>query len=143
MQTLEHSAEPPRPVALGRVALIFMVYGALTAISFVIGLAYHRVTFSTGLLGLFIGPGLRRLSTGWRTCALVVLWLTMLSAPIFAYLLLLAPAMVPFDVCGIPLGMVPKEIGILEIAVIFGISVWCYMVLISPAVRRLFGHVEA
>ncbi len=143
MPTLDYSTEPARPVALSRVAAAFVIYGLLTVVSLVVGLAHGRIEFNSGLLGLFIGPGLLRTSRGWRTCALVLLWLSMITAPIFAFLLVAAPPLVSVNFFGLYVGTVPKLISILFIAFLFCLTVWAYRVLVDPGVRRLFGLAPA
>ena len=123
--------------------MVFVIYGVLSAISVAVGLTHRRIEFNPGLLGLFVGPGLRRLSRGWRTCALVLLWLSMITAPLFVLLLIGAPPVVSVNFFGVAVGNAPKVFGFLFIAFIFCVALWAYRVLVDPGVRRLFGLAQA
>ena len=74
----------PAPASLKIVAALFIFGGICSAIEVIVSLMYGHININFGVLGLFIGPGLLRFSSGWRTCALVFLWIGFILTPIIA-----------------------------------------------------------
>lgn len=131
--------QPKIPTSLRIVAVLFILGGACAVLEILISLANRRISFNFGVLGLFIGPGLLALRPGWRTCALVFTWLSLIFLPIFCLIALGYRGPVDFIVFGQKMGYVPKELAFLFAAALFLYSVWQYRVLTRPAVRKLFG----
>ena len=129
----------PIPTSLKVVAFLFILGGVCALIEVLVSLLHAHVSINFGVLGLFIGPGLLRLSRGWRTCALVFLWLAMIGIPIAAVLFLTASGSVDFTLFGQKAGNAPRELGLVIAALAFVLAVWEYRVLTRPDVRRLFG----
>jgi hypothetical protein len=127
----------PIPTSLKVVAALFILSGICSLIDVVVSLMHNNINF--GVLGLFIGPGLLRLRRGWRTCALVFLWIAMIGVPIIAVLFLTSSGPVDFVLFGQKVGHASKEFCIAIVAVVFALAVWQYRVLTRPDVRRLFG----
>jgi hypothetical protein len=114
------------PTSLKIVAALFMLVGVLSAIDIVVALTRGYIELNFHVLGLLIGPGLLWLKRGWRTCALVVLWITMIIIVILAANLIGHP---------IPL----TTFWLLVATVAFALTFWQYRVLTRPDIRRLFG----
>jgi hypothetical protein len=129
----------PIPTSLKIVAALFLLGGICSAIEVLVSLLHGHISINFGVLGLFIGPGLLRLSPGWRTCALVFLWLGMIVVPIAAVLFMTASGPAEFTLFGQKVGPAPKGLGVVIAALAFGLAVWQYRVLTRPDVRRLFG----
>src|SRR5437899_9792407 len=112
----------PIPTSLKIVAFLFILGGIFSLIEVIVSLMYGQININFGVLGLFIGPGLLRLSRGWRTCALVFLWIALIGAPIVAVLLMSASG--PFDLklFGQKVGNASKGLGIVFVAVVFGLA---------------------
>src|SRR5262249_21921903 len=129
----------PIPTSLKIVAFLFILGGILALTEAIVSLTYGQIYLNFAVLGLFIGPGLLRLSRGWRTCALVFLWIALIGAPVVAVLLISASG--PFDLklFGQQVGDVSKGFGVAFIAVMFVLAWWQYRVLTRADVRRLFG----
>ena len=127
------------PVSLTVVAVLFIFGGICAVIEVVVGLAHQRVSINFGVLGLFIGPGLLALRRGWRTCALVFLWIAMIGVPIVAILFLGVSGPLDFGVFGQKVGHTPKELGVAVAFLFFLLCFWEYRVLTRGDVRRLFG----
>jgi hypothetical protein len=72
----------PLPLSLKIVAILFILMGVSDAITILGSLMQNHIDVRFGVLGIFIGPGLLRLKAGWRTCALVFTWLSLILAPI-------------------------------------------------------------
>lgn len=135
------SYEPPRkglPISLKAVAWIFIAFGILSAIDAVVSLAYGRLSINLGVLGIFAGRGLLRLSRGWRLFAMVVLWLEMLGCAAILLFALAAGGSAPVRVNGRVVGNVPVWVMAVPTAAILAVAVWQYYVLSRTDVAALF-----
>jgi hypothetical protein len=138
--SLQYATPEPRvPGALKAVAWLFIIGGVLTILQVLLDLLRSKITISAGILGVFVGPGLLRFRTGWRTCALVLLWIGMLFAPIVLIFMLAASGSINADIFGLKLGTAPMPIRILASVFWFGLTVWEYRVLVREDIRQLFG----
>ena len=129
----------PIPTELKVVAALFILSGIWSAIEVLVSLMHAHVNINFGVLGVLIGPGLLRLSRGWRTCALVLLWIALIGAPLIAVLFMLQHGPLDFSVFGQKVGHAPKELGLAMAAIVFLLAVWQYRVLTRADVRELFG----
>ncbi len=129
----------PIPTSLKVVAFLFILSGIFSLIEVIVSLMHSHLNINLGVLALFIGPGLLRLSRGWRTCALVFLWIAMIGIPIIAILFMTASGPLDFKLFGQKVGHASKGLGIVLAALMFALAVWQYRVLTRPDVRRLFG----
>jgi len=128
------------PTSLKVVAVLFVLSGICSLIEIVVSLMYDHLNINIGgVLCLFIGLGLLRLSRGWRTCALVFLWIAMIVIPIAVVFFVFASGPIDFKVFGQKVGHVQKELAFVMAAILFVLVVWQYRVLTRPDVRRLFG----
>jgi hypothetical protein len=127
------------PTSLKVVAFLFILSGIFSLIEILVALTQSRLSINLGVLALFIGPGLLRLSRGWRTCALVFLWIAMIGIPIIAILFMAASGPLDFSLFGQKVGDTPKGLSVVLLALMFALEVWQYWVLTRPDVRRLFG----
>src|SRR5688572_18864123 len=116
----------PIPTSLKVVAFLFSLGGIFALIEVIVSLAHGNVNLNFGVLGLFIGPGLLRFSRGWRTCALVLLWIAMIGIPIVAILFMSASGPIDFKVFGQKVGHVSKELSVVFAAVMFVFAAWQY-----------------
>jgi len=126
------------PLSLKIVAALFVLGGISSIIEVIMSLTQGTLNLNFGVLGLFIGIGLLRLSRLWRTCALVFLWITMIGIPIIAIIFMTASGPLDFTLFGQKVGQAPKGLGIVLAVVVFALAVWQYWVLTRPEVRRLF-----
>lgn len=129
----------PIPTSLKIVAILFIVGGIFAVIEVIVSLMNNRISINFGVLGLFIGPGLLRLRRGWRTCALVFIWIALIGVPIIALLFLVVQGPLDFKIFGQPVGHVSKGFGFIAAAIVFAVVFWEYRVLTRPDVRELFG----
>ena len=129
----------PAPASLKIVAGLFIFGGICSAIEVIVSLMHNHINLNFGVLGLFIGPGLRRFSPSWRTCALVFLWIGLIGIPIIAFVLMTRPGPLDLKVFGQKVGHAPEELGLAIAAVAFLLTLWQYRVLTRPDVRDLFG----
>ncbi len=132
-------SERELPAALKVVAVLFIVGGVLAVVEVIVAFAHGRISINFGVLGLFIGPGLLALSQGWRTCAVVLLWIAMIVIPLVALFMLIAPGPADLRVLGQSVRRVPKPVALAFAAFGFWLAWWQYRVLTRPAVRALFG----
>jgi hypothetical protein len=133
----------PIPTSLKVVALLFVLSGIFSLIEIIVSLMRGHININFGVLALFIGPGLLRLSRGWRTCALALLWLAMAGLPILAILFITTSEPLDFKLFGQKIGHASKGAGIVLAALMFALAVWQYRILTRPDVRRLFGAPSA
>lgn len=133
--------EPPDiPMSLKVVGWLFIISGICAVIEVVVCLMNKHININFGVLGLFIGPGLLKLRRGWRTCALVFLWIGLIGIPIVALIFLAAPAsQLTFRVFGQPVSRIPTELALLFAIGAFLLVLWQYRVLTGRKVRALFG----
>ncbi|MFH5802851.1 hypothetical protein [Alienimonas sp. DA493] len=128
----------PLPTALKVVAWLFIITGALAAWDVLAALLNGRISLNFGVLGLFIGPGLLRLSSGWRTCGLVLLWIEMILIPLAILALVASGGPLDVTLSGEPAGEAPLLVGLGVVGALLALVVWEYRVLTRPDVRRLF-----
>jgi hypothetical protein len=128
-----------RPGTLTAVAWLFIVFGVMSILQLIFKLLHGQFSIDTGVLGVFVGPGLLRGSRGWRTCALVLLWVGMIFAVVISFAMLASSGHVNVNFFGIPMGSAPLILGFVVGAFFFALSVWEYRVLVRGDVRRYFG----
>jgi hypothetical protein len=126
------------PLSLKIVAALFVLGGISSIIEVITSLTQGTLNLNFGVLGLFIGIGLLRLSRPWRTCALVFLWIAMIGIPLIAIFFMIASGPLDFTLFGQKVGQASKGLGILLAIVVFALAVWQYWVLTRPEVRKLF-----
>jgi hypothetical protein len=126
------------PTSLKVVAVLFILTGITSLIDVVVSLANGRIDIDFGVLGLFVGPGLLRLSQGWRTVGLVLLVISAIGVAIVALAFLTAPGPLDFSAFGVRVGQVSKELGLGLAVILFALVVWQLRVLTSEEVRDLF-----
>ena len=97
-----------------------------------------RISINLGVLGIFIGRGIFRLSQGWRTLGLVFLWIGMIVLGICMTIILFGGG--SFRLYGARLsGGDALVIGLPMMVAFLSVTIWQYRVLTRPEVRRLFG----
>src|SRR5688572_11216849 len=120
------------PVTVKVVAALFILTGLSSALDVLIRLTQGSLFLNFGVLGLFIGIGLLRRSRGWRTCALVFLWIAMIGLPLAAVLLLATDQPLHYTLFSREMGEAPKSAGVAVAAVAFALTLWQYWVLTRP-----------
>jgi hypothetical protein len=126
------------PRSLRAVAVIQLVVGLGAVVGILVQLTRNHVILDFNVLGIPICFGLRRLSSGWRTCTLVFLWIGLIGAPVMFVLGLGAQRPAIFGVFGVRLASVPSAWLAIAALLVFGLCWWQYRVLTSPEVRSLF-----
>lgn len=127
------------PLSLKIVAVLFIISGIFSVIEVVVALMHGGININFGVLCLFVGPGLLRLHRGWRTCALVFLWLGLIVAPIVFVLGLSGKVPAYFSVFGVNIARIPGWWASVAAIPFFLLMLWQYRVLTRPDIRRLFG----
>ena len=127
------------PGSLIAVAVLFIISGLSAVLDVIWSLMHHHLSINLGVLGLFVGIGLLRLSGGWRTCGLVLLWIGMILVPLVALLFMLHGGPLDVTVFRQHVGHASVAMGLLLAGGIFVLLCWMYFVLTRPDVRRLFG----
>lgn len=129
---------PPRPKALTVVAWIFIIGGVAVAIEILLALLRQHLSLNLGVIGIFIGLGLLRLSRGWRTVALVSLWIAMVGTPLVGMMALSGQGALSFTVFGIKVAEMSIGPFLIYAFGFFVLTVWQYRVLTRSDVRALF-----
>jgi len=111
------------PTALSVASYIFLVLAIVAAAEMIFCLLSGSLRLQFNVLGFWIYFGLRRYSTGWRTCALVLIWIQLIVLPI----------MFVFSVSNGGPGLDAAA----DIAW-FLLGLWLYRVLTRPDIRSLF-----
>jgi len=137
---MEEVAEAPRsiPTSLKVVAWIYLFQGVCSLVAMVVGWILGHGTIDLGVINLLIGWGLLDLKAGWRSCALIFLWITLIVAPLGAVLLLIASHPATFKIFGVPVGILSTDVMGAFLALVFFLALWQYRVLTRPDVRALF-----
>lgn len=136
---------PPRlPTSLRVVAWLFILSGLLVWAGVFVSVLSGKPKFPLpGVLELFAGIGLLRLRPGWRTCALVLLWISIIVAAFLAFVLMLGTGSAPIHFNGHLAALVPAgALSLLAFAQL-GFSLWQVSVLCREDVRALFGLEES
>ena len=127
------------PTSLSVVSYLFLLIGVMSAVEFLSELMKGTFRFfDFGILGFWIFFGLRRCSPGWRTCALVFIWLAMIGLAIpFVYGFLgSGPAFI--KIFGRRYAHIPVIWVSVVAAVLFPLELWMYRTLTRPNIRILF-----
>jgi hypothetical protein len=126
------------PIPLKLVGWIFILGGISAAIEILIDASNGRTNLNFGVLGVFIGIGLLRLRTGWRTLALVLLVIALVFIPILSVLALSTPGNLSFNIFGQKVAALSPPMFLILLAVFFVFTFWQFRVLLRPDVRALF-----
>ncbi len=126
------------PTALKVVSYLFLYLGVFAAIDMIVRLTRSDIHFDAGLLGFWIYGGLRRYSHGWRTCALVLIWIAFISLPIVIVWMLLSSGPAYLQVFGQLIADVSKIWVLVPGVLVFLVAFWEYRVLTRPDIYRLF-----
>ena len=126
------------PTPLSVVSYLFLLLGVISGVEILVGATKGSFRFDFGILGLCMFFGLRRYSPGWRTCALVFIWVGMIGmAYAFVYGFFgSGPAFIKI------LGRRYADIPVIWVSVVaaafFPLELWMYRVLTRPNIRFLF-----
>lgn len=131
---MEQNESAPRSLKI--VAVLFILGGITSIIDVIVALSQGALNLNFGVLGLFVGIGLLRFSRGWRTCALVLLWI---SVPLIALFFLFGAEAVNYTIFWQNMGQGSRAIAVALAAVVFAVVLWQYRVLTRPDIRKLFG----
>jgi len=126
------------PRALRGVAVIQFLAGLAAVVGILVQLTRSHVNIDFNVLGIPICFGLRRLSSGWRICALAVLWPGLLFLPVMFLVGLVQERPAWFGVFGVRLASVPPLWLAIAALPLFVITLWQYRVLTRPDIRPLF-----
>jgi hypothetical protein len=133
------SGKPNIPVSLKIVAWLFIIGGIFSVIEILFALTQSRIKIDFGVLGLFIGPGLMRFSRGWRTCALVFVWIGLIILPIVFLIGLSGRIPAYFELFGTKVTRPPGRLVSIGLIPFFLLFIWEYRILTRPAIKSLFG----
>jgi len=131
-------------VKLKVVAWVFIAQGIFAALEIISQLLVRQISINLGIIAIFIGIGLLKLTPGWRTVALVYLWIGFILIPVFSGLLVFAAVAggnLTFKLFGVAVaqpGPLFLAIFIAVIAAVYALMIWQYRVLRDSGIRALF-----
>lgn len=111
------------PASLSAVSSIFLILAVIAVTQMVYYFMGASFRFELNILGFWIYFGLRRFSAGWRTCALVLIWMQLIVLPI----------MFVFSILNGRSLLHP-----LVDTTLFALEFWMYRVLTTPVIRSMF-----
>jgi len=126
------------PTALSVVSYLFLITGILAVIEIIVSATRGAIHPNFLFLGLWIFGGLRRYSRGWRTCALVFIWISLIFLAVIIGVILFV---------GGALWQRPSDHNVVELPLVwslmivvpfFVLTLWQYRVLTRPDIRSLF-----
>lgn len=126
------------PGALRIVAVIQLLTGLDAVMAMLGALARGHFLADFDVLSIPIGVGLLRLRSGWRTCALVVLWLRMITLPVAFVWGLGVLTRAHVRIGGILLAEVSPMWLYVTAFLAFLLTLWQYRVLVRPEIVALF-----
>ena len=126
------------PVALRAVAVLTFLQGVACVIEVILALRRGDVNINFGILFIPAAIGLYRLSQGWRTFVLFMLWIILFICPLVFFMILGNSVSPLIKIMGVPMGTVGPAPALVIVALIFIISLWEYWVLTRRDVRTLF-----
>jgi hypothetical protein len=127
------------PLSLRVIAYVSILLGVGSVIDSVVSLFRDSLSINiVGVLQIPAGFGLLRLSYGWRTFKLLILWLAFILIGYLAISFALGKTL-NYPRLPEPWHRHEKEIGLLIDVVLLAYLIWEYRVLTSPRVRQLFG----
>lgn len=136
--------KPSPPLRLKIVAVISLLIGILGVIRFVLDLWKGDIIIPLDVLGIGIYFGLLNYRRGWRTLALVFLWLEMILAPVLCLALIWilvsanSRAYIGNLNGNVTSVVIMSFVGVVILVGIFLLACWQYRVLTDPKIRALF-----
>jgi hypothetical protein len=125
------------PTALRVIAYATIFFGVCSVIHVITALFRNRLDLNLGVLQIPAGFGLLRLSRGWRTFKLVVLWIAFIAYAVAAAVL--AVNGFRFTLFRRAPSESLQDFMIILAVPLLAYMIWEYRFLTSPAIRRLFG----
>jgi hypothetical protein len=127
------------PPVLAIVAYLFLLQSVLALFEMIGKWIDHNANIDfTVFLGILTYLGLRRFSKGWRTWALITLWLDMIGCSIGFVWCLRDPVPWDFLFLGKSIAEIPSIWVAISFIPLFLLAVWQYRVLTRPDIRHLF-----
>lgn len=130
--------KPNIPLSLKIVAWLFIISGIMSAIEVILALSLGNININFGVLNIFAGIGLLKLSSGWRTYSLVMIWLAMIVVPVVTIVLLSAAGPLDLNFFGQKIGNASRFSALILIVPMYVLVIWQYRVLTRPDVKELF-----
>jgi len=119
------------------VARLFLLEGIAAVVGMAVSLSQGHLLLDLTALGIPMSFGLVRGSRGWRTWALVNLWLGMLASPFLAITIAMEHE-VYLSILGIPIQGLSPIVAYPVVAASFALALWQYRTLTREDVRAAF-----
>src|SRR5665213_572217 len=126
------------PTSLSVVSYLFLIASIVSVIEIVFSAARGAIHPNFYFLGLWIFTGLRRYSRGWRTCALVFIWVSLISLAVFIGIILFDGGVLWQRSSDHKLVELPLIWSLMIVVPFFVLELWQYRVLTRPDIRNLF-----
>lgn len=134
---MDEAERPTLPTAIRAIAYFTILCGIAYALTMVVSLAQGRLHLNIAVLQIPAGFGILRLSRGWRTFQLWMLWFGMIGFGILFLVLLIGRSQL--SISGYGDFIKSRELLIVICAAMFALELWQYRVLTSREARLLFG----
>jgi hypothetical protein len=128
------------PTSLQMVACFFLLSGVSASVGMCVQIVSGTLVFDMGLLGIPTYFGLRRLSPGWRKCAILSLVLGLVAWPAGVAFGLIARSPAHVAIFGVRLGDISPHWLVVVSATMFLMVLWQIHTLTRPEIRTLFVH---
>jgi hypothetical protein len=126
------------PTALAVVAWMFLLAGLGAVYNVVENLRAGRLFIDCGIFGIPAFFGLRSFSRGWRTYALVMIWIGLAVTPVLFLAGLSQKTLSDVKCYGLSFAEITPIGLVLVSATLFLVLLWEYRVLTRPDIRELF-----
>jgi hypothetical protein len=136
---MDESEQPTLPPSLRAVAWFTILVGIGTGLTIIADLFHHRLNLNIAVLEIPAGLGLLRLSRGWRTFTLWMLWAGILAFAVLLFVLIFGKELTHITVNGTTLPQWDRRLLLAACVLSLGVQIWEYRVLTRPDIRRLFG----
>src|SRR5262245_8625471 len=136
---MEDSERPALPPSLRAVAYFTILVGIGTALTIIADLFHKKLNLNIAALEVPAGFGLLRLSRGWRTFTLFMIWAGMFAFGAGTLVLLFGAGITDMTLNGTPLPHWDRRLLLATCVLALGVQIWEYRVLTRSDIRRLFG----
>lgn len=136
---MDESERPGLPPSLRAVAYFTILVGIGTGLTIIADLWHDRLNLNFAVLEIPAGFGLLRLSRGWRTFTLWMIWTGIIAFTVLTLLLIFGTNMTHITVNGTSLPHWDRRLLLAASVLALGVQIWEVRVLTRPDIRRLFG----
>ncbi|MGB4971764.1 MAG: hypothetical protein WBO32_03845, partial [Cyclobacteriaceae bacterium] len=117
------------PLKLKIVAILTIIFGVFTLIEVLVLLSKGHFKFDLGILNIFAGLGLLKLSNGWRKYLVFMFWVAGIFFVVILIMTLGSSAPLTFNVFGIPVANISQSVFLIFCIPFVCLAIWQYRVI--------------